>query len=116
MGLSNFKQERLRDAKYLKSFQGLSCCYGGKYLPCSGDVVGCHIRMGSGAGMGIKPDDFRCIPLCAAHHTYQHSKGEPFFHGDKLRDAVALAKSLYEHRADVKAQEKLIADFRRLIQ
>lgn len=37
--------------------------------------------MGSGAGIGQKPDDWRCVPLCGqCHNGEQHTKlGEPEF-------------------------------------
>lgn len=38
-----------------------------------------HVRLGSGAGMGQKPDDFRGVSLCAEHHRRQHNIGEEYF-------------------------------------
>jgi len=38
-----------------------------------------HVRLGSGAGMGEKPDDFRSVALCAGHHRKQHEIGERTF-------------------------------------
>lgn len=38
-----------------------------------------HVRMGSGAGIGQKPDDFRTVPLCREHHARQHEVGERTF-------------------------------------
>lgn len=39
-----------------------------------------HVRMNSGAGMGQKPDDFRCVSLCHdCHQSDQHMRGEPAF-------------------------------------
>lgn len=40
-----------------------------------------HVRMGSGAGMSQKPDDWRGVVLCAdCHNGDQHTKmGEPSF-------------------------------------
>lgn len=43
-----------------------------------------HVRMGSGAGMGQKPDDWRGVSLCHDCHTgggagAQHNIGEPAF-------------------------------------
>ena len=38
-----------------------------------------HVRMGSGAGLGQKPDDFRTVPLCRDHHARQHEVGERTF-------------------------------------
>lgn len=35
--------------------------------------------MGSGAGMGQKPDDWRTASLCKAHHAQQHTIGEETF-------------------------------------
>jgi hypothetical protein len=44
-----------------------------------------HVRIGSGAGMGEKPDDWRCVPLCggsAGCHATQHRVGERTFWSD----------------------------------
>jgi hypothetical protein len=38
-----------------------------------------HVRIGSGAGMGQKPDDWRTVSLCRDCHTTQHSNGEASF-------------------------------------
>jgi hypothetical protein len=38
-----------------------------------------HIRIGSGAGIGQKPDDWRTVSLCKVCHQIQHSLGEPSF-------------------------------------
>lgn len=38
-----------------------------------------HLRLGSGAGMGQKPDDFRTVSLCHECHSEQHSVGEDTF-------------------------------------
>ncbi len=38
------------------------------------------MRIGSGAGMGQKPDDWRAVPLCGFHHRHdQHNNGERTF-------------------------------------
>lgn len=41
-----------------------------------------HVRLGSGAGMGQKPDDWRTVSLCGPCHTKQHSVGESTFWSD----------------------------------
>lgn len=38
-----------------------------------------HVRMGSRAGIGQKPDDWRTVSLCSHHHKIQHQMGEPRF-------------------------------------
>ncbi len=35
--------------------------------------------MGSGAGIGQKPDDWRTVSLCRSCHALQHEMGEPSF-------------------------------------
>ena len=37
------------------------------------------MRIGSGAGMGQKPDDHRTVSLCRTCHTAQHRVGEVTF-------------------------------------
>lgn len=41
-------------------------------------IEAAHVRIGSGAGMGQKPDDWRAVPLCSWHHRAQH-QGERTF-------------------------------------
>lgn len=38
-----------------------------------------HVRMGSGAGVGQKPDDWRTVSLCRDCHRRQHEIGEKTF-------------------------------------
>jgi hypothetical protein len=38
-----------------------------------------HVRNGSGAGIGQKPDDWRTVSLCKWCHANQHSMGEESF-------------------------------------
>lgn len=35
-----------------------------------------HVRVGSGAGLGQKPDDWNTVSLCRYHHAEQHRLGE----------------------------------------
>ncbi|MBO9580314.1 MAG: DUF968 domain-containing protein [Sphingobium sp.] len=38
-----------------------------------------HVRIGSGAGVGQKPDDWRTVSLCRDCHATQHRNGERSF-------------------------------------
>lgn len=38
-----------------------------------------HVRLGSGAGIGQKPDDWRTVSLCRDCHAEQHRVGEETF-------------------------------------
>lgn len=51
---------------------------------CKGmPIEAAHVKMGEVAGMGLKGDDWRCVPLCQFHHRHdQHVKGEPSFWAD----------------------------------
>ena len=42
-----------------------------------------HVRLGSGAGMGQKPDDWMTVSLCKLCHTTQHNMGERSFWAGK---------------------------------
>ena len=42
-------------------------------------IEAAHVRIGSGAGMGQRPDDYRAVSLCKAHHARQHEVGERTF-------------------------------------
>lgn len=68
------KQPREKDAKYLRAIRKLPC------LVCrQTPSEAAHVRIGSNAGMGLKPHDRRTIPLCHKHHMEQHSLGEQRF-------------------------------------
>ena len=48
-----------------------------------------HVRNGSGAGIGQKPDDWHTVSLCKPCHQRQHIDGERTFWAEV--DAQALA-------------------------
>ena len=51
-----------------------------------------HVRLGSGAGMGQKPDDHRTVSLCHECHSRQHRLGEATFWQGK--DVVKQGRSI----------------------
>lgn len=62
-----------------------------------------HVRIGSGAGMGQKPDDWNTVSLCHDCHHMQHSIGERTFWDNARIDPVALAAAFA--KASPKAME-----------
>ena len=69
------KTKTPRNPKYLEFVRSRACCVCGlKYT-----VVAHHIRMGGGGGTGIKPSDYRTVPLCDNHHKLLHQMGERSF-------------------------------------
>lgn len=67
-----------------------------------------HVRIGSGAGLGQKPDDFRCVSLCKeCHRSDQHMRGERSFWNDyKARTGQDVEQLIEEFsRASPKSSE-----------
>lgn len=63
-----------------------------------------HVRLGSGAGMGRKPDDWRTVSLCKDCHQRQHNVGEAtFWENATTADVDALIEAFC--RASPKAGE-----------
>lgn len=72
------RASRWRSQAHLNFVRSFHCAIPG----CQGmPVEAAHVRLGSGAGLGQKPDDFRAVPLCGnfGHHTQQHQEGEETF-------------------------------------
>lgn len=66
-----------------------------------------HVRMGSGAGMSQKPDDWRTVSLCKECHATQHRVGEPLFWDTVRRNGGVDVTDLIEAfcKASPKAYE-----------
>lgn len=105
------KNPPVRDHDYLEFMRSLNCSYSGKYGPCGGEIVAAHIRMGGGAGMGMKPSDNRTIPLCHSCHSLQHQRGEMWFHGQYFQDACRLSADLYKLYLNFISQPLDLTDF-----
>lgn len=71
------RESRWKSTRHRDWVRGFACCNCGE----TAGVQVAHVRMGSGAGMGQKPDDWRTVPLCGdCHNGDQHTKlGEPEF-------------------------------------
>lgn len=71
-----------------------------------------HVRIGSGAGMGQKPDDWNTISLCRDCHQQQHRVGEiafEAFHGfsmSEMADAFARASPKAFEIRQVRAERR----------
>lgn len=73
------RDTRWRSPAHLRFVRSFHCAIPG----CQGmPIEAAHVRLGSGAGIGQKPDDFRAVPLCGGpegHHARQHRQGEETF-------------------------------------
>ncbi len=68
-----------------------------------------HVRIGTGAGIAQKPDDWHTVSLCKQCHQRQHQVGERTFWASAAIDPNALANEFA--KASPKARE--IADAKR---
>lgn len=62
-----------------------------------------HVRIGSGAGMAQKPNDWSTVSLCKECHQKQHSVGERTFWKNAGIDPIELAEAFA--KASPKAAE-----------
>ena len=66
-------------------------------------IEAAHVRLGSRAGMGQKPDDWRCVPLCGRDgalpgcHDFQHLKGERTFWAEYANAKGHDVEALIQH-------------------
>lgn len=91
------RQPRLRDSRFLAFVRTKPCAACGK--PGPSDAA--HIRMASKAhdkryvGLGEKPDDRWCVPLCRGCHRKQHAMAEPMFWHTLGKNPLNIAAELY---------------------
>ena len=53
-------------------------------------IQAAHVRIGNGGGVGLKPSDYRAVPLCHWCHERQHRIGERTFWEEVGRDPDAI--------------------------
>jgi hypothetical protein len=97
-----------RDESYLKDIRNCPCLHCGM----EGFSEAAHVRMASGyhrkaSGMGKKPEDRWCLPLCAEAHRLardaQHNRSEREFWNDLGINPLAACEKLWDKRGDVVA-------------
>ena len=114
-----------RNSRYLAWLRTRPCCVTGATI----DVQAAHIRLGLGGGMGIKPSDYRAVPIQAITHRQQHQMGEKAFwllHAREpeveiMRHLAAFCReivtssfavcTILDHGRDVAEKIELLIDF-----
>jgi hypothetical protein len=100
---------RWRSQAHLTFVRKHECCRCGSTI----NIQAAHVRLGSGAGTGQKPDDWRAVSLCGGAwgslgcHDYQHRMGEETFWKD--RDVEALIEAFIKaspRRAEIERVRK----------
>ena len=93
---------RRKDTKHIAFIRTLNCCICGDNT----STEAAHVRMADRSigkpicGIGIKPDDKWCLPLCSTHHRAQHEQGEKKFWLGWEKDPVKLALAIWDARDD----------------
>lgn len=81
-----------RHRRYVRSFV---CAVPGCGMPS----VCCHLRTAANSGMGLKPQDGNCVPLCNGHHAEQEGRIATFQRKYGV-DLWALAERLAQTSPD----------------
>lgn len=114
------RASRWRSQAHLGFVRGFACAVCGSTT----NVEAAHVRIGSGAGIGQKPDDWRAVPLCAGPHSNnlgqlgchnrQHIVGEPHFwadyqtiHGQTVEQLIAELIKASPRRREIEAERSL---------
>lgn len=96
---------RWRSPAHLKFVRSFACSTCGSFAP----IEAAHVRNGSGAGMGQKPDDFRAVSLCKWCHLNQHRMGEESFWRNAGKDPEELISEFIKaspKKAEILAVQK----------
>src|SRR5207253_5081669 len=98
------KPEFRRRAQHLAFVRQLSCVACGKAAPSEA----AHVRLGTDAGMGIKPSDRYSVSLCTSCHELQHRFGELRFWSVLRIDPLNVALRLWTVSGDLEAGERTV--------
>jgi len=71
--MSFFKKKTYRSKKYLAFIDSKPC------LICGRASTHHHVRLYGGGGVGMKPPDNYCVPICVKCHTQLHAMPERDF-------------------------------------
>lgn len=92
----NFPRKLPKPAKRSSRFKSQAHCNHVRAHACSvcgemAPIEVAHVRIGSGAGVGQKPDDHRTVSLCRDCHAQQHQVGErTFWRGKDVEALIAF--------------------------
>lgn len=102
------RASRWRSRAHCDFVRGHACCNCGSM---SGVQVA-HVRIGSGAGMGQKPDDWNTVSLCHLCHDIQH-KAERTFWDKYAKEHGCTVWQLMEAYCRASPRAREIAELKR---
>ena len=80
------RETRYKSQRHLNFVRSHAC----SVCHATAGIQAAHVRLGSGAGMGQKPHDWRAVSLCKDCHTKQHTIGEATFWKQAGQDVEVL--------------------------
>lgn len=87
---------QIRCQSHLKYVRGFMCAIEGRDgHVCVGKIEAHHMREGANGGIGMKPDDSTCVPLCSEGHRLFHTVGVDTFQARFKCDLVKLAADMW---------------------
>lgn len=72
--ITRFRQPPVRSQRHQDLVRWLGCCVPGCRRKT--DIHAHHVRRAATSGVGVKPGDDACVPLCHWHHRDLHQHGE----------------------------------------
>lgn len=86
------RTERFRSQRHLRHVRSFACVCCDAEAP----IEAAHVRIGSDGGIGLKPSDYFCVPLCGGDgcHAEQHRMGEVGFWKWAKKDPLAIIEEL----------------------
>ena len=99
------RSSRWRSQAHCSFVRSHACCSCGSMAA----IEVAHVRLGSGAGLGQKPDDYRAVSLCRDCHRQQHTIGEEtFWDGKDVEGLIeAFCKASPRAREIVEAKSRV---------
>jgi 5-methylcytosine-specific restriction endonuclease McrA len=99
------RASRWRSQAHAAFVRSHACCACGATAP----IEFAHVRLGSHAGIGQRPDDWNAVSLCADCHRRQHNIGEAsFWRGQNVGDLIAafIKASPRRHQIEQEMRER----------
>ena len=108
------KTNNYRNEDYLKFVRNQDCVVDGNNI----NTVSHHVRINQNGGMGLKPSDYRVIPLNWKRHSELHTIGEKSFYkkygiDENLIITCYLCKYILQQ---LKPSREVIEDLEKIIE
>ena len=85
---------KYRNKEYIKFIKGQKCAA----TLTDHEIVAHHVRLDKSGGVGLKPSDYKTIPLTDKQHVHLHQVGESYyFNKNNIDPFKEIAEYLFEY-------------------